>query len=187
MSDLNANLALEALRRTGAELALHGVATLIELVLMGSTAGLFAGALAANRVTSDCDVAWPRRDHPNWVMLSRAAEAVADALGLPREWLNYKAQVWSRYLPLGWRERCEEVGQFGPLVVQRISRVDLICTKIFGAPRRPQDLDDLLAIRPTLAELEFARAHLERVRSEDLSRGEYDDVEAVLDALERLA
>lgn len=63
---------------------------------------------------------------------------------------------------------------------QRLSRIDLIATKVFSAPRRPQDLADLRDINPTPEELDWVLRHLDRLEAEDLDRQTFDDQRAVV-------
>jgi hypothetical protein len=86
-------------------------------------------------------------------------------------------------LRLGWRQRCEPVGTYGPLVVLRLSRIDLIATKVIGAPKRPQDVEDLIQIQPTADELRIVAEHVDRLEAEDLDRRSFDDQRAILRAI----
>ncbi len=86
-------------------------------------------------------------------------------------------------LPVGWQGRCEEVDQFGPLEVLRVSRIDLIAAKVIGSPTRPQDLEDLRDLRPAREELEFAGQNLDRLEAEHLDGRKFDQERAILNVL----
>lgn len=185
MSEIDTTVAIRALQRTGEVLAAspsalgHGW----EVVLLGGTAGLLARLLSPQRTTADCDVLL-LSDAAEWGALARAAEVVADQLGLPATWLNRDCEAFSWTLPLGWRSRMERVGEFGPLAVWRVSRRDLIATKVLGAKSRPQDLEDLRHIGPTREELAWVREHLDRLESEHLDGRSFDPERVVVGVLE---
>ncbi len=77
------------------------------------------------------------------------------------------------------------MGSFGPLTILAISRRDLVAMKVIGAPKRPQDLEDLVVIKPTAEEIDFVRRHLDRLESESLARDTYDAARTVLHRLEQ--
>lgn len=183
MVDLDATFAVRALRETGVVLATRHPQWRVRLVIGGGTAGLLARLLSPARTTADCDVIWHDAAVP-WEEVESAASEVAAALMLPPRWLNRDSVHFAWTLPLGWRERCEEVGTVGVLEVSRLSRLDLIATKTVGAPQRPQDLEDLLAIRPTRAELVRVVEHLDRLEAEHLDGASFDDQRAIVRVLE---
>jgi hypothetical protein len=86
-------------------------------------------------------------------------------------------------MALGWRGRCERVGTFGPLEVERLARSDLIVTKVMSSPSRPQDLEDLRDMRPMPEELDFVEENLDRLESEHLSGESFEDQREVVAAL----
>jgi hypothetical protein len=182
MGAINSNLALQALRATGELLHSRGITTQLTIVIAGGTAGLLAGELHSPRTTDDCDVMWSKpRDQ--WPAIQSAAQEVAQSLQLPSTWLNHDSAFYEWTLPLGWDDRCEPIGTFGPLHILRLSRFDLIGTKVVGAPTRPQDLEDLEHIQPTAAELDQAAAHIDRLEAEHLDRRSFDDQRAIIDYL----
>ena len=154
----------------------------VRIVLAGGVAGLFAGLLSAARTTTDCDV-MAVESEADWHILAACAAEVADTLGLAPTWLSRDCAAFARALPLGWRQRTEAVGEFGLLRVERPSRFDLLGSKLLGAPRRPQDLEDLVRIAPTGEELAALHDHLDRAAREDLSGTTFDAQRAVLRAL----
>ncbi len=178
---LNGQRALHALEATGAQLA-SWQSDPIELVIAGGTAGLLGRVLSPTRTTADCDVMWVN-DPGAWDRIERAAEQVAAEQQLPRRWLNRDCTTYAWTLMLDWRSRCEPVATFGPLVIRRLSRVDLIATKVMGAPKRPQDLDDLMAMRPTASELTMIVRHVDRLEAEDLDRRAFDAQRLIIRSL----
>lgn len=182
MSRLDAHLTARALRSVGDVLSARGVSHRVRLVLAGGTAGLFGGFFREHRVTGDCDVLWSGDDQ-TWRAIADAARSVAEAQGLPPTWLNRDCTAYAWCLPLGWQQRCEPVGAFGPLEVLRIGRFDLIAAKVMGAPGRPQDLEDLFDLRPTSDEIRLLDEHLDRLEAEDLDRRTFDHQRRIVDAL----
>jgi hypothetical protein len=75
----------------------------------------------------------------------------------------------------GWRERTVPVGEFGPLRVRAIARIDLISLKLIAG--RERDLNDLDALEVTAEEARFIVKSLPQI----LARGANpDSVEAAL-------
>lgn len=122
-------------------------------------------------------------DDTSWNEVSEAAKEVAHSLKLPETWLNRDCSMYAWCLPLGWQSRCESVETFGPLEVTRIARIDLIAAKIMGAPKRPQDLEDLRDMNPAPAELDFVKEHIDRLESEDLDGRDFADQRGILKVL----
>lgn len=182
MSLLDTDLAFLALARTGSELIARRVSEPILLTVAGGSAGLLAGLLRPSRTTADCDVLWVGEDGP-WELVGAAARAVASDLALPPNWLNRDCTRFAWCLPLGWAARSVEVGRFGPLDVRRLSRIDLIASKVMGAPRRPVDLNDLIDINPCADELIAVREHLDRLVAEDLDSASFEQQAAILEFL----
>ena len=169
-----------ALRRTAESLGPQD--TILQIVVGGGCAGLLAGLLAADRTTADCDVYWSG-DAGQWDAIAEAARATARQLGLPPEWLNRDCTIFAWCLPIGWQSRCVRVAVFGSVEILRLSRLDLIAAKVISAPRRPQDLEDLFAIKPLDTELDEVEQHIDRLESEDLDRREYVAERAIVAAL----
>jgi hypothetical protein len=92
--------------------------------------------------------------------------------------------MYAHLLPIGWRNRCQQVGQFGPMQVLAISRLDLLAMKLMGAAVRPQDLEDILALKPAPKDFAFLYQHLDRLDAESLSRETHDTERAILRELE---
>ncbi|MBL8885229.1 MAG: hypothetical protein JNK16_01100 [Phycisphaerales bacterium] len=179
---MNVQLMRDALTRVGALLAGDSEAEASTLVLTGAAAGMFGGILPDVRVTTDCDVIWVDVD-ARWARIEESAKQVAADLGLAPDWLNRASKIFLFNLALGWFDRCELVGDFGPLHVLRLSRFDLMAAKIVSAPRRSQDFSDLNAMRPTGAELDLLEEHLDRLETEDLDRQSFDRHRQILAGL----
>ena len=179
---MNAQIVAESLREVGGILCANPAIPTLRIVLAGGSAGLLGGLLGPTRTTADCDVVWIG-DERMWESLAAAAAEAARKLGLPPEWLNRDCAMYAWCLPLAWQDRCEQVGRFGPLDVMRLSRIDLIASKVMSAPRRPQDLEDLRAIRPSHQEIGFVASHLDRLEAEDLDRRSFGEQRAILGML----
>ena len=174
MNTVDRQLALRALRLTGEELNRHRPDfPTVRIMLVGGVAGMVTGQLDPSRTTTDCDVV-ASEPVDLWNEVADAAGRAAEKLALNANWLNIDSQMYLYRLPLGWRERCEIVGRFGPLEVLAVSRRDLICMKIVSAPQRPQDREDVARLRPTEEELDFAEENLDRLESESLDREEFN-------------
>jgi len=116
--------------------------------------------------------------------VAEAAARTARELDLAPTWLNNDSRMFSWLLPIGWSERLERVGTFGPLRVEAISRRDLLALKLIAAVKRARDLEDLRDLRPDAEEFAFLRRYLDRVESESLDRASYDAQRTVLNQLE---
>lgn len=182
MKLLDTQLVFAALKAIGTALGSRSGVGSVRLVLAGGTAGLLGGLFRSSRSTGDCDVLW-MGDDDTWANISQAAAEVGRRLDLPPTWLNRDCSMYAWMLPLGWRQRCEPVGVFGPLEVVRLGRQDLIASKIMSSPRRPQDIADLRDIGPTPGELVFVEEHLDRLEAEHPDRETFEPQRDVLQAL----
>ena len=179
---LESNQLVEALRAVGDALRRRGVSDPIRVLIAGGSAGLLSGLLDKGRVTGDCDVIGIEPSD-QWFAIERATAEVAGRLGLPERWMNRDCARYAHCLAFGWRQRSVEIDQFGSLVVCTLSRIDLIASKIVSAPGRPQDVQDLLTMRPTDVELDFAERNLDRLENESLDGRTYEDERAVAQSL----
>ena len=182
-ADMDRTQAIAALQQTGDLLAQTAHNDSVTVILGGAVAAMVVANLPATRVTHDCDVVASEPD-AGWVVVHEAARQVAAKRGLPVDWLNRDSHMYAHLLPIGWRKRCEAVGRFGPLEVLAIGRRDLLALKIIGAPKRPQDLEDIIAMRPTADDIAFLREHLDRLDAESLTGETHDAPRAILDELE---
>jgi len=131
----------------------------------------------------DCDVI-VTDPAERFAEVAEAAARTARELDLAPTWLNNDSRMFSWLLPIGWSERLERVGTFGPLRVEAISRRDLLALKLIAAVKRARDLEDLRDLRPDAEEFAFLRRYLDRVESESLDRASYDAQRTVLNQLE---
>ena len=172
-----------ALRRTGAVLAARGIEGPIRLYLVGGSAGLLNGLIGAARMTADVDV-MSMEPGEKWEWVRDAARTVAAELRLPETWLNDECRIFAWCLPLGWRGRCDRAIAAGPLEVRLISRGDFVAGRVVTAARRPADLEDLLALKPTRGELAFAEENVSRLEREHLGPEHgFDEARAILRVL----
>lgn len=171
----------QILTALGQAVANFGVSRRISIVFAGSAAGILGGLFKPGRRTGDCDVI--QVDEVEWQVISRAAAEVAQSLGLAQNWLNRECRSFAWCLPLGWHDRCEHVGGFGPLDVYRLSRFDLLGAKLVAGTDRTHDLIDLRDLNPSLAELDQLEAHLDRLQSEHLDNDPFQSQRDILDEL----
>ncbi|MCC6683408.1 MAG: hypothetical protein IT445_21130 [Phycisphaeraceae bacterium] len=163
---MDASQAITALQLTGERLqARQPGCPRIVIFVVGGVAGMLTHELPADRTTGDCDVMTVEPES-NWQAIASVAQAVGEELGLGNNWLSRECNVFGWQMPLGWQRRCRPLIDFGPLRVMVLDRVDLIASKVMGAPKRPQDRSDLQAMRPTAEELDMVEQHLKRVESE---------------------
>jgi hypothetical protein len=123
-----------------------------EIVICGGAALIALGVLS--RETRDVDVLEPELDNA----FLEAAKPVGKALGLHEGWLNNGPRDIAKELPKAWESRCTDVFKGSALQVRSIGRSDLICTKVYAAACRTDDIDDLVELTPTAAELKQAEA-----------------------------
>ncbi|MGE3682720.1 MAG: DUF6036 family nucleotidyltransferase [Bdellovibrionales bacterium] len=126
-----------------------------EITIFGSGAMMAQGFLRANRHTEDVDLASPDMD----MVFQTIAADVGEKFGLRMGWLNSAGVIFSRNFPSGWEKRSTLVFEGKSLKVSSLGRKDLIATK-FNAlcgRNKAQDMDDLLDLKPSKAEITFAR------------------------------
>jgi hypothetical protein len=180
---MDCNEAIKALKATGNRLQRSSRSGQVTVILGGAVAAMVVARMPADRVTHDCDVVASEPDDL-WAAVQQAARQVAQEQGLPSEWLNRDSRMYAHLLPLGWRRRCEQIGEFGALKVLAISRRDLMAMKLMGAAVRPQDLEDIFAMKPSKPDVAFLDAHLDRLDAESLTRESHDAARAILKELE---
>ena len=146
--EMSAGGLLAALRRLGVELR-----DPTTLTLGGSAALLLTGAL--DRGTNDGDVVESKPDFPALIAAVRRVEVVEQA---QPGWLNTSVQSYTHVLPADYRTRLGSLGRMGRLDVSLLGRADVGLMKVCAG--RPRDLEDLLAMRATEAELAHAEGHM---------------------------
>jgi hypothetical protein len=141
----------------------------VGLVICGGSALIARGFV--NRLTDDVDIvalmnaegvmAAPQ---PLPESLIQATAAVARDMGFATDWLNNAVSrdsegVFQRGLPRGFEDRLEKHRYGQCLTVHYIGRLDQIYFKLYAAADQGgQHIEDLVALRPTARELEFAAA-----------------------------
>lgn len=154
----------------------------VKLIVAGASAALLGRFLGRGRSTTDCDLI--EAEPPEaWSMIEVAAANAGRRLGLRADWLSRDCQMYAWSLPLGWTGRCEHVATIGRLDVWRLSRLDLLCAKIMGAPKRAHDMEDLRAMEPSIPDLAFAAENLDRLAAESLDNETFDDQRGVISDL----
>jgi len=151
---MNSSTVETAFRRLG---ELVEYPTDIELFLVGGAAAMLTGVLPPRRTTTDCDVMNYAPERAMSVVES-AADKVAAELDLAPGWLNSDVQMRIDTLPDGWQSRRVTIDTSGTLRVFAASRPDLIAMKVIAG--RPQDIEDLQAMKVRRDEVEFVRSHL---------------------------
>lgn len=164
---------LRVLRGLGRALAFPA-----SLTLGGSSALLLTGAL--DRLTDDLDVLDSSVEFPRLLEAIRRVEVVEHA---PPGWLNPSIQTYRDALPPGYRARLVAVPRMERLDVSLLSRPDVLAMKLYAG--RPRDMQDILAVRPSAADLDFMQADIARVAVEEPDRatamlGRIADVRYVL-------
>ncbi len=69
------------------------------------------------------------------------------------------------------------------MIVTAVSRRDLMALKLMGAAQRPQDLEDLDAMKPGPDEAAFLHRYLDQSEAESLDHASYDRERALLNEL----
>ena len=148
----------QALATLGAVLRQRGLS--FEAVAVGGSGLMLLGVI--DRPTRDLDLAalvyqgeYVKAD-PLPADLAEAARDVANALGLPANWLNAgPTSIVDTGFPDGFASRFE-VRQYGGLILDIASRFDQIHLKLYAAADqwpRSKHADDLRRLRPTREEL----------------------------------
>lgn len=137
---------LEALDR---ELASLAGGTVI-LVICGGAAMICLGVRSTS--TMDIDVLTPDLSRE----LIAAAAIVAKQFGLAPDWINNGPKSLLSHLPTDWRIRLTVLFRGKYLRVDALGRPELLISKVFAEADRQEDLDDILGLKPTRAELDAA-------------------------------
>lgn len=151
----------EALQTLGALLEQRGLA--FEAVAIGGSGLMLLGLI--NRPTRDLDIAalvsrgeYVKAD-PLPPQLAEAARDVANALGLPDDWLNPgPTSIADTGFPEGFAARVQ-VRQYAGLTLNIASRYDQIFLKLYAAADQSpgsKHADDLRKLQPTREELAAA-------------------------------
>jgi hypothetical protein len=72
---------------------------------------------------------------------------------LQENWLNNGPSTLKRELPQDWASRIREIYKGNALLLTTLGRIDLLRSKLYAYCDRQTDLDDCVALEPSLAEL----------------------------------
>lgn len=122
------------------------------MILIGGGAGMLSGLLAGDRQTVDIDV-MDVTPPEIFDLCCYHAPSIAEECGISPRWFDATPHTIRHTMLDGWRERTVPVGQFGPLAVRAIARIDLISLKAIAS--RNRDLIDLESLQVTRTEIEF--------------------------------
>jgi hypothetical protein len=108
-----------------------------------------------DRRTMDCDVLDPRIPvDVNKASVEFARQKSESGYDLPDGWFNNGPASLKGVLPDGWRERISVVYEGRALTLHTLGRMDLLGAKLFGYCDRGTDLEDCIALSPSMEELE---------------------------------
>lgn len=136
----------------------------VELVSKRITfSGIIIGGAALNllgvvsRPTGDCDILSPEIP-PEVLKLATefALECRARGTPLRDDWLNNGPSSLTSLLQKGWSDRLQPAFSGKAINLKCLGREDLLCTKIFAFCDRGTDVDDCIALAPSIDELKNA-------------------------------
>jgi len=136
------------------ELFLANKGLSFEAVIIGGAAMQLMGL--TERVTKDCDVLSPKIPSD----LKEASKEFASQHGLSEEWLNNGPETLIRDLPSGWEQALTPLYEGKNLKLFTLGRLDFIRSKLFAFVDRGIDLQDLIKLKPTMAEIDELREWL---------------------------
>jgi len=144
-----------------------------EAVVIGGAALALLGVIS--RETQDCDVLDPNIPQA----VAQAAKDFAREISkkghdLKKDWLNNGPESLKDVLPKDWQLRLEVLYFGKALSLHTLGRPDLLKSKLFAYCDRGQDLNDCIALKPSMAEIQAA---LEWVKRQDANPGWPDHVE----------
>lgn len=148
--------------------------TSAEMTLIGGGAGMLSGLLPEGRHTVDVDV-MEVTPPEIFDLCCYHAPSIAEECAISPQWFDATPHTIRHTMLDGWRERTVPVGQFGPLAVRAVARIDLISLKLIAG--RERDLTDLASLCVTAQEARFVAESLPQI----LARGvNPDSVEAAI-------
>ncbi len=82
-------------------------------------------------------------------------------------WLNNKVSTLSQRLGKGWKKKTVILFEGKAITLMGLNRQDLISSKLHAAiDRKGEDYEDLLFLKPNIAEIEIARKYVLKQKSD---------------------
>ncbi len=120
--------------------------------VIGGTALIIMGVI--HRATQDVDCLEPHLSgEMKKTSIDFARKYKKSGVSLKEDWLNNGPEDLMRDLPRGWEARRTPLFQGQNLFFKTLGRPDLLKSKLYAFCDRQQDLDDCIALRPSLQEL----------------------------------
>jgi hypothetical protein len=117
----------------------------------------------ATRRTEDVDLIHEKIDS----QLIEASNEVAQKLGIQEGWLNNNVSSLGKRLARGWKKKAIVLFDGSAVTLMGLDRQDLISSKLHAAiDRKGEDYQDLLFLKPTIAEIEIARNYVIKQKSD---------------------
>jgi hypothetical protein len=115
------------------------------------------------RRTEDVDLIQDKIDEP----LRLSSLDVAKKLKIQDDWLNNRVSTLSQRLGKGWKKKTVLLFEGKAITLMGLNRQDLISSKLHAAiDRKGEDYEDLLFLKPNIAEIEHARKYVLRQKSD---------------------
>lgn len=124
------------------------------IVIYGGASLIFQDII--DRATVDVDVFDPQLQDKFRLRVLELAQKHS----LDPNWINSTGNAFKVEMPKGWQQRVDNLFTGEVLIVNSLSRVDLIFTKLLAELDRGEDLLDLNALQPTYQELDDLTPHL---------------------------
>ncbi len=150
------------------------------MTLIGGGAGMLSELLPNTRMTVDLDV-MEVTPPEIFDLCCYHAPSVAEECDISPQWFDATPNTMRHMMLPDWRARTVAVGEFGPLRVRAIARIDLISLKLIAG--RTRDIDDLLSLSVTPDEARFVRDHLPRLLEQGANP---DHIEAALRTIQSI-
>lgn len=142
---------LEAMKELDS--VLHKMGSTYELFTCGGAALIYLGY--ETRRTGDIDIIEDELDET----LKEAVAVVAKKLRIGESWLNNKVSPLGKRMGKNWKSKCTVLFKGKAILLKCISRQDLINSKLHAAVDRRKDYNDILWLKPSLAELDLAKEY----------------------------
>ena len=131
-----------------------------EMILIGGGAGMLSELLPDSRLTVDLDV-MDVTPPEIFDLCCYHAPRIAEQCDISPRWFDATPHTIRHMMLPGWRDRTTPVGEFGPLRVRAIARIDLISLKLIAG--RERDLGDLESLKVTSDEARFVAESLPKL------------------------